>query len=576
MNWTAGIALCGACLATLAPDLAAQQLGVGTPQAALAFQQGIMTTLVGNGTSGSTGDNGPAASAEVTNGIRGIAADAFGNVFFVDDTNATVRVVYQGGATAAALIAAENPLITTPIAGSIYVIAGKEGTSGTPLSGTLGTNALIKPGAGLSIDAAGDVYFNDAGTNKIWIIYAGGTGTTGTNLISLEAGTTSPQLGYIYAVAGNAVTSAYTGDGSLATASTVSFHGVNDMKFDAAGDMYIVDQGNNSIRVVSAKTGIISTFAGGASGAGTAGSTGANGPATAALLNAPYGVAVDGSGNVYIADKSNHEIKMVYEGGTQAAALITLLNKTITSPTVGNIYIVVGNGSTHYPYGTLATSSALNSPTMVALDAAGNIYVADNGYAVVLEVNAVTGIMISVAGNSGTGYAGDGGPANAAQMSGLRCAAVDAAGRLYITDATNVRIREVSQGIAVFVGEPVGSTSAPQVVTLVNTGNATLNITGTPAFGGANATDFAIASSSTLNTCTGSTLAPAASCNVAITYEPTNAGTSAATLTYTTSGVLTTQQIVLQGQLTPATTGLAAQPSPGPMAGGCGGGCACH
>ena len=559
MNWTTRIALCGACLAAVVPNIGAQQLGVGTPQAALTFQQGIMTTLTGNGTSGSTGDNGLASSAEVTNGIRGIAADASGDVFFVDDTNKTIRVVYQGGATAAALIAAENPTAGTPQVGYIYVIAGKEGTSGTPTTGTLATNATISPGAGLSIDAAGDVYFNDSGTNKIWIVYAGGTGTAGTNLISIEAGVTSPQLGYIYAVAGGAVTGAYTGDGSLATASTVSFHGVNDMKFDAAGDMYIVDQGNNSIRVVNAKTGIISTFAGGASGLGTAGSSGANGPATAALLNAPYGIAVDAAGDVYIADKSNHEIKMVYEGGSQAAALITLTNKTITSPTVGDIYIVVGNGSTHYPYGVLATSSALNSPTMVALDAADNIYVADNGYAVVLEVNAITGIMVTVAGISGTGFAGDGGPATAAQMSGIRCVAVDGAGRLYITDATNMRIREVSQGILIFVGEPVGSTSAPSIVTLINTGNATLNFTGgAPAFGGTNASDFAIDSASSLNTCALAPLAPAATCNVAITYAPTNAGTSAATLTYTTNGALTTQQITLQGQLTPATTGLAA------------------
>ena len=551
MNWTTRVMFCGYCLVALAPGALAQQFGIGTPQSALTFQQGIMTTIVGNGTSGSIGDGGPAASAEVSNGIRGIASDTAGDVFFVDDTSATVRVIYNGGSTAQALITAENPTITSPLAGDIYLVAGKEGTSGTPVSGTLASNALIKPGAGLSLDAAGDVYFNDSGTNKVWIIYAGGTGTAGTNFISLEAGVSSPQLGCLYPIAGGTTTVAYTGDGSLATASNVSFSGVNDMKFDAAGDMYLVDQGHNSIRVVNAKTGIISTFAGGANGAGTAGSTGAAGPATAALLNAPYGV--------YIADKSNHEIKMVYEGGVQAAALVTLENKTITSPTVGDIYIVAGNGSTHYPYGALATSSALNSPTMVALDGAGNIYIADNSYDVILRVNALTGIMSVVGGNATVGFLGDGGPANAAEMDSLRCVAVDTAGRIYITDAVNLRIREISQGIVVFVGEPVGSTSAPQTMTLINTGNATLNFTGgSPLFAGANAADFAIDSASTLNTCNLSSLQPAATCNLALTYAPTNAGTSAATLTYTTDGALATQQITLEGQLTPATTGLAA------------------
>jgi len=562
MNCKTRIALCGSCLMALIPCGRAQQFGVGTPQAALTFQQGIMTTLTGNGTSGSSGDNGPAAAAEVTNGIRGIAADSAGDVFFVDDTNATIRVVYQGGATTAALITAENPTITAPQVGNIYVVAGKEGSAGTPVSATLATSATLKPGAGLALDAAGDLYFNDTGTNKIWIVYAGGTGTTGTNLISLEAGVTSPQLGYIYAVAGGATASAYTGDGSLATASNVAFHGVNDMKFDAAGDMYIVDQGNNCIRLVSAKTGVISTFAGGASGAGTAGSTGVNGPATAALLNAPYGLAVDASGDVYIADKSNHEIKMVYEGGSQAAALLTLeatASKTTVTPTAGDIYIVAGNGSTHYPYGSVATLSALNSPTMVALDAAGDIYIADNSYDVILEVNALTGVMVDIGANSTAGYSGDGGPAVSAEINGVRCLAVDAAGRVYITDATNLRIREISQGILVFVGEPVGSTSAPGIVTLINTGNAQLNFTGgTPIFGGTNASDFALDPSSSSNTCNLTSLNPGASCNLAITYSPKNSGTSSATLTYTTNGILITQQIILQGQLTPATTGLAA------------------
>ena len=138
----------------------AQQLGVGAAQSALAFQPGTMTTLAGTGVSGPTGDGGAATTATVTNGIRGIAADAAGDVYFADDNGYTIRVVYEGGSTAAALIKAENTSVTTPVVGDIYLIAGSEGTSGTPANGTLGSSAKLKPGAGLALDAAGDVYFS--------------------------------------------------------------------------------------------------------------------------------------------------------------------------------------------------------------------------------------------------------------------------------------------------------------------------------------------------------------------------------------------------------------------------------
>jgi len=250
------------CLTGFALPMYAQQMGVGSPQSALVFTPGIITTLAGNGASGHTGDGGAATSAEVTNGLRGIAADAAGDVFFVDDTNATVRVVYEGGATAAQLITAENPSVTSPVVGNIYDVAGTEGSSGTPANGTLGTSGKIKPGAGLSLDAAGDVYFNDSGTNKVWVIYAGGAGTTGSNLIALETGVTSPVLGDLYAIAGNSSTSGYAGNGVLATSIGVEFHGINDMKFDAGGNMYIVDQGNCAIREVSASNGYLTTIVG--------------------------------------------------------------------------------------------------------------------------------------------------------------------------------------------------------------------------------------------------------------------------------------------------------------------------
>jgi hypothetical protein len=543
-------ALCALCTVGLAVQVAAQQFGAGSPQSALVFQPGIMTTLAGTGVSGNTGDNGLATSAKVTNGIRGIAADGAGDVFFADDTNGTIRVVYEGGATAAQLITAENPSVTSPQMGDIYDLAGVEGSTGTPTS-MLGTSAKLKPGAGLALDAAGDVYFNDTGTNKVWVIYAGGSGTTGTYLIAREAGVNAPTLGYIYAVAGNSSTSGYVGNGVLATSSGVEFHGINDMKFDAAGDMYIVDQGSCAVREVSASNGILTTVVG--NGTCAVGSNGAL--ATGAVLDQPYGIAIDASGDLYVADKDSvNKIWLVYEGGSQAKALITIENPLITNPTVGDLYNVAGGGNGVYPFGGLATSSKLSAPTMVALDAAGNIYIADNSVNTIDEVNVLTGIMTVVAGNSTAGYAGDGGSASSAKMSGIRCVAVDAGGRIYITDATNLRVREVSQGILVFPGQATNTTSAPQTIQLNSDGNAALNFTGgSPTFAGANGIDFAVDTSSPSNTCNLTPLQPASSCTLAITYTPSSSGSETATLSFATDGVFSPQQITLQGLVLPST-----------------------
>ncbi|HEY1213832.1 MAG TPA: hypothetical protein VGE93_09410, partial [Bryobacteraceae bacterium] len=268
----------------------------GLAQPALTFQPEIITTIAGTGAAGYTGDGGPATSALMSGGIKGIVADASGDVFFVDGTYCTVRVIYEGGATAAQLIAAETG-VTSPVVGNIYVIAGMENQCGTPSNGTLATSAKITPNTGgLGIDSAGDIYV--AGTSStVWVVYAGGTNTAGTNFISLEASVTNPTLGAIYRVAGSR-TGANGGDGTLATSSVVGLHGIDDIKFDGVGNMYLADQGNNSIREVSAATGFISTIAG---GGGTASGASGNSPngtvASSSLLNQPYAVAVDASNN---------------------------------------------------------------------------------------------------------------------------------------------------------------------------------------------------------------------------------------------------------------------------------------
>ena len=538
----------------------AQQFGVGAPQPALAFQPGIMSTIAGTGISGYSGDGGPATSAEVSSNIKGIAADSSGDVFFVDGTYCTVRVVYEGGPTAAQLIAAENPAVTSPVVGNIYVVAGEENHCGTPADNSLATSVKLTTNTGgLGIDAAGDIYVSGT-SSTVWVIYAGGTGTAGTNLISLEAGVSSPMLGYIYRVAGSGTTG-NGGDGSLATSSTVELHGIDDIKLDAAGNMYIVDQGNNAIREVSASTGDIATIAGGGGTSSGASGNSPNGtPASSSLLNQPYAVAVDGAKNVYISDKNNNLIRIIYEAGNTAADLITLENPSIVTPVAGDLYNIAGGGGTTYSYGVLGTSAKLNGTTGIALDWAGNLYLAINGYNLVAELNAQTGDLSVIAGTTAagtsTGTNGDGGIATNALLNSPRGLTVDSAGRIYITDSNDLRVRQVGpQGLIVFPGQEIKTTSAPKTTILTNVGNANLSFTGgSPGFSGTNASDFIVDTASSLNTCNFTSLAPGANCTLAVTYSPQGNGASTATLSFVTDGVLTPQQILLQGASLPATT----------------------
>ena len=598
MNGMKRALLTGPCLLTLAAGANAQQLGVGPAVPGLSTVYpvvtvsgttptvssccgAIMTTLGGTISTASvgSGDNGPASSAVLTTGIRDIAVDAAGDVFFSDITSETIRVIYEGGATAASLIKAENSNVTTPVVGDIYVLVGAEGVAGSPTAnGEFGTTARLTMVTGaVSLDAAGDVYFYESVSNKVWVLYAGGT--TATNLIKAAAPGTTPVLGAVYAIAGSNPTKGYSAYNNVpATSSTVQFYYIDDIKFDALGNMYLVDNGAACIREVTASNGNILNFAGtpGTPGNGLPVVSGVSTPvpATTAALSGPYGIAVSPSGDVYIADEGNYEIKVVYSGvtGTPTAALIKLENPTLTSLTAGYMYMIAGSGSLKPEgFGYLATRTSIPHPTMVALDNAGDLYIAAT---YIEEVNVNTGYLVTVASNGTLGLAGDGGLATSAEMQTVRGVAVDAAGRIYTTDYGNARIREVSQGLMVFTGEPVGTTSAPELILLTNTGDATLTFSGTPTFGGTNGSDyaldssFAIASGSTTyeaeflssqtpTVCTSpSSLAAGASCLLPVTYTPTVTGPTTATLSIPTNDSLSPQIINLEGLLTPTSVDL--------------------
>jgi hypothetical protein len=207
----------------------------------------------------------------------------------------------------------------------------------------------------------------------------------------------------------------YSGDGGPAINASLSAPFA--VAVDASGDIYIADYTNNRVRKVSA-SGIITT----AAGNGNAGYSGDGGPATSAQLNGPIGVAVDPSGDVYIADSQNYRIRKLSSNGAIAT--------------------IAGNGGDGYSGdGGLATSAELAGPCGVALDAAGNLYIGDTGNGRVRVVSP-SGIITTVAGSTWYGgYSGDGGPATAAQLDDPWGIAIGTTGLVYVADSGNSAIR---------------------------------------------------------------------------------------------------------------------------------------
>ncbi len=225
------------------------------------------------------------------------------------------------------------------------------------------------------------------------------------------------------------------GDGGLATEARLSSS--SGVAVDGSGNLYIAESEGNRIRKVDASTGIISTIA----GTGREGYGGDGGPATAAQLYYPVRVALDAAGNIYIADVGNDRIRKV-------------------DASTGIISTVAGTGRQGYSGdGGPATAAQLAFPFGVALDGAGNLYIADAANHRIRRVDA-GGTITTVVGTGQGGFSGDGGPATAARLLGPIDIALDGAGSLYIADLLNHRIRRVRLGSA--PPPPVG-TAAPRI-----------------------------------------------------------------------------------------------------------------
>ncbi len=330
-----------------------------------------ITTIAGNGTAGYTGNGGSAISAEL-NSPYGICTSTDGSIYFADLNNNVVRKI-------------------TP-AGIVSTIAGN-GTAAYTGDGGAATAASLSSPFGVAIDAAGIIYIADKGNNVIRKVNTSGTIST---------------------IAGNG-TAGYTGDGGPATAAEL--HAPIKVVPDGSGNLFIVDAFNCCIRKINTG-GAITTIA----GTGTSGRSGDGGPATAAQLSYPFGMAFDASGNIYIADYGNGIIRKVDASGT-------------TTTIAGNGFAGVSES------GMPATASMLTAPRDVAVDTNGNIFISASN--IIYTVNSY-GVMHIYAGTGTSGFTGDGGPATAALLAASAGITMKAGGTLLFCDYNNNRIRSLT------------------------------------------------------------------------------------------------------------------------------------
>jgi NHL repeat len=327
---------------------------------------GVVTTLAGTaGEPGSTDGTGAAARFFVPSGV---AVDREGNVYVAESANNTIRKITNAG-------------VVTTLAGAAFTSGSIDGT---------GAGARFNVPSGVAVDSAGNVYVTDRNNHTVRKVTAAGVVTT---------------------LAGTAGTSGST-DG---TGSAARFKAPYGVAVDSAGNLYVADRDNHAIRKITA--GNVMTLAGTASMVGSM-----DGMGVAARFSYPQGAAVDSAGNVYVADTENHTIRKV-----TAAGIVTTL---------------AGAANTFGSTDSTGTAARFNAPSGVAVDSAGNVYVTDTGNHTIRKVT-VTGIVTTLAGTAGIEGSTDStaAPARFRYPTGV---AVDNAGNVYVADYANFTIRKIT------------------------------------------------------------------------------------------------------------------------------------
>ncbi|MBI3851275.1 MAG: HYR domain-containing protein [Verrucomicrobia bacterium] len=476
---------------------------------------GTLSTVAGNGTAGFSGDGGPATSAQLYHPYS-VAVDSHGNVYIADQQNSCIRKVEAASGTITTFAGmggsagfsgdggpATSARIYPPVGvaldsndnlffscgygfslirrvdaatGIISTIAGVNGWGGFGGDGGPATSATLNVAADLMLDSAGNLFFCDSRNNRIRRV----DGTTG----------------IITTVAGNGIDT-YGGDGGPAINASLSFP--NGLAMDAAGNLFSADSGNHLIRRVEAATGIISTVAGAISDAGF-GFRGDGGPASSALFNGAYGVALNSSGNLFIADQSNHRIRRVdlpvpYSSSCSFKVIVRDTEPpSIICPSDVAVAAAPGQPSAvvQYPLPT-ATDNGSNV-IVTCTPPPGSVFPVGTTTVTATAVDTAGGIVTTIAGNGLRAYGGDGGLATNASFSlAYNPVAVDVAGNVFIADSENNRVRRVDaasgvittvagNGGASLSGLGGAATSAgvpfPAAVAVDNSGNLFISIRG--------------------------------------------------------------------------------------------------
>jgi sugar lactone lactonase YvrE len=365
----------------------------------------------------------------------GIAVDSSGNVYVADQANDAIRKITPGG-------------VVTTLAGTIGVRGSSDGT---------GAAASFYLPVGIAVDSSGNVYVSDAGNQTIRKITSAGVVTTLAGSVGVAGGangtgsaaTFNAPLGIAVDSSGNVYVAEeinsdirkITSAGVVTTlAGTLSVPGITDgmgvlarfnapdaVAVDGSGNVYVADTGNDTIRMIT-PGGAVTTLAGSAKHVGSADGTG-----TAALFYAPDGVAVDSSGNVFVSDDANSTIRKVTPGG-----VVT---------TVAGVALSYG-----FADGT-GTGSRFDGPFGIAVDSGDNLYVADTGNDTIRKITA-SGVVTTLAGTPGTGFSD--GTGAAAHFNNPAAMVVDGSGNLYIADELNDTIRKVAPGgvVTTLAGTP--------------------------------------------------------------------------------------------------------------------------
>src|SRR5215470_9663195 len=405
---------------------AAVLAGLAAPAgAARAAPAGVITTAAG-------GAGGPARATRVA--VVPCSVLAAGGNLYVSDFHAVRR------------IAAGTDRLTTPAGVGVRGLFGDRGPA---------TVAELAGECGMAVDHAGNLLLADAGNNRVRVVAASTGAFYGQQMTA----------GAIYTVAGDGI-GGFAGDGG--PAAEAALNGPHGIAVDHAGNLVVTDTFNQRVRVVAVRSG---TFYGRqmtagdiytVAGDGVQGFSGDGGRATKAALANPPQTAVDGTGNLVIADDLPVPADCQSQVRVVAARSGTFYGQPMTA---GDIYTVAGGAACGFGGdGGPGTRARLNGPASVAVDAAGNVVIADggNGRARVLAARSGTfygqpmsaGDIYTVAGDGDSGFSGDGGPASRAGML-PEAVALDSSGNLVIADELNSRVRVVAAGTGTFYARPM-------------------------------------------------------------------------------------------------------------------------